>query len=228
LALALSHQIVWDDKLLLTIPMPSRALEVLASVRGSARLLWVAYYGLILAVLGIITTRFRPAVATTILVAGLVIQAADAFPRYVTLRQAFHDGFAATAEGMNALHSSFWQIAATHYRRILFVPIVNNPPNYDALAFFAADHGMSINVGYFARVSNARIDAANATLKRDLTAGTLRPDSLYVFWNGAATEDSLRAQDGVGTVDGYSVIAPRWFEFDDCCGQRGPLHQRGP
>jgi hypothetical protein len=211
--LALSHQVVWDNTILFTVPVPSRAL--------------VAYYGLMLAVLAVVTTRFRPAVATAILVAGLAIQAVDAFPRYVTLRQAFHDGFTARAEGMNVLQSPFWQIGAKHYRRILFVPVAHKPPHYDAFAFFAADHGMAINVGHFVRVSTARIDAANATLNHDLTAGTLRPDSLYVFWNGAATVDGLGAQDGVGVVDGYEVIAPGWFEFDDCCGQpNGPLHYR--
>ena len=226
-ALALSHRVVWDDTVLFTIPLPSWALEVLASVRASARLLWVAYYGLILAVLAVVTTRFRPAVATTILVAGLAIQTADAFPRYVTLRQSFHDAFTSKPEGMNSLQSPFWRIMANHYRRILFVPVAHKPPNYDVFAFFAADHGMAINVGYFARVSNARIDAANATLNHDLTSGTLRQDSLYVFWNGAATEDGLRAQDGVGVVDGYAVVAPGWFEFDDCCGQPDePLHHR--
>jgi hypothetical protein len=217
-ALALSPQVVWDDKILFTIPLPTFALEVLASIRSSARLLWIPYYGLILAALAVVATRFRPAIATTILIAGLALQVIDEFPRYVSLRQAFHAAFTEQAAGMKPLSSAFWQIAAKHYRRVLFVPVAHKPPGYDVFAFFAADHGMAINVGYFARVSNARIDAANATLRQDLTAGPLRRDSLYVFWNGAPIEDSLSPEDGVGVVDGYSVVAPGWFELRDCCG----------
>src|SRR5262249_19141760 len=110
---------------------------------------------------------------------------------------------------------------------VLFFPVAHKPPGYDVFAFFAADHRMAINVGYFARVSNARINAANAALTRDLMAGALRRDSLYVFWNGAPIEDSLRSEDGVGVVDGYAVVAPGWFEFSDCCGDaRSTLHRR--
>ena len=226
-ALALSHQVVWDDKILFTVPLPSKALAVLASVRASARLLWVAYYGFILAVVAIVSTQLRPAMATTILLAGLAIQSADAFPRYFNLRAAFHQAFTAKPEGMRSLESPFWQIVPKHYARFLFVPVAHKPPDYDVLALFAADHGMAINVGYFGRVSNARIDAANVTLDHDLTVGPLRQDSLYVFWNGAPTEDSLRAQDGVGVVDGFVVVAPGWFDFDDCCGlPQGALRHR--
>jgi hypothetical protein len=225
--LGLSHRIAWGDRIILTIPLPPSLLTILGAIRSSARMLWVAYYGLTLAVLAIVATRFRPAVATTILLAGLSVQVADAFPRLLSLRQAFQEGFAAKPKGLPSLTSPFWQIAPRHYRRILFVPVAHKPPGYDAFALFAAGHGMAINVGYFARVSNARIEVANATLHEQLSDGPLRQDSVYVFWNGPPIEDSVGPDDGVGVVDGFPVLAPRWFEFDECCREAdGLLHHR--
>jgi len=225
--LALSHRVIWDDKIVFTVPLPSRVSDALGAIRASARMLWVAYYGITLAVLAIVATRFRPAVATTILVGSLGLQFADALPRLLVLRQTVQEGFTAKAEDLRSLASPFWQIAAKHYQRILFVPVAHKPPGYDAFALFAADHDMAINVGYFARVSNTRIEEANAALHAQLTGGPLRPDSVYIFWNGAAIENSVRPQDGVGMVDGFSVVAPRWFEFDDCCrAAEGLLHHR--
>src|SRR5262245_19821670 len=226
-ALALSNRVMWDDRILFTVPLPPRLLDALAAMRGSARMAWVAYYGLMLAVIGIIATRFRPRAAITILVASLALQFTDVLPRMFTLRELFQEGFTPSGNDVRPLPSSFWQIAAKHYQRIVFVPVAHKPPNYDAFALFAADHGMAINVGYFARVSNDRIDAANAALRDQLTGGALRSDSLYVFWNGVAIENSLGAQDGVGIVDGFPVVAPRWFDFKDCCAERGGALQHG-
>jgi Family of unknown function (DUF6311) len=225
--LALSHRVVWDDTVVITLPVPYPVLDVLAAIRSSARLLWVAYYGLMFAVLAIVATRFRPAVATSVLIAGLAIQSVDAFPRYAALRQEFRGAFVSNpGSAVTPLHSPFWRIAARHYRHILFVPVAHKPPHFDAFALFAADHGMAINVGYFGRVSNSRIDAANARLDHELRGGPLREDSLYMFWDGAPVEDSVRSPDAVGVVDGFTVIAPGWFEFADCCDEpTGVLHR---
>jgi Family of unknown function (DUF6311) len=225
--LALSHRVAWDDRIIATVPVPSRVLDVLAAVRSSGRLLWVAYYGMMLAVLTIVATRLRPAVATSILIAGLAIQSVDAFPRYAALRQEFRNAFVSNqGSTVMPLQSPFWRIAARHYRRILFVPVAHKPPHFDVFAFFGADHGMAINVGYFGRVSNARINAANAQLDKELHGRPLRQDSLYVFWDGVPIEDSVRSPDAIGVVDGFTVIAPGWFGFADCCDEpTGVLHR---
>ena len=215
--LAVSHRVAFGDTILFTVPLPTSVLGILASVRGSARMMWVVYYGLILGGAAVVVRTFRPLTASAILTAGLVIQMADVGQGYVILRRSLHEAFTVkTDAAMKSLQSPFWSTAARHYQRIRFVPVANKPPDYDALALFAADHGMSINVGYFGRVSSSRLDSANAELGREVGSRKLRRDSLYVFWHDAPPAN-LDVSDGVGVVDGFRVVAPGWFESVDCC-----------
>jgi hypothetical protein len=34
------------------------------------------------------------------------------------------------------------------------------------------------------------------------------------------------SDDAIGAVDGFLVLAPRWFAFDDCCGGAMPALAR--
>ena len=87
---------------------------------------------------------------------------------------------------------------------------------------------MRINVGYFARIAVQRVVAANDELLRSLEYGDLRSDSLYIPWTPSTPlKYKLGSLDGIGTVDGFSVIAPRWFEFADCCGELRGILKRG-
>jgi hypothetical protein len=217
-AMALSNQIAWGDRVLVTVPLPSVILELAAMVRGSARLVWVGYYALVLAVPAIVVKSFPARTATAILALGLGLQIADLSPRYIALngyfRQHFIDEPAQRAESLTA---RFWNVAAGHYRAILFVPSLPVPPNFAAIGLFAADHAMRINIGSFARFSVERV--AGATLKREqaLAAGRLDQEALYVLQPPDVASFRAGPDDAIGTVDGFRVLAPGWFRFDDCC-----------
>ncbi|MGH8799708.1 MAG: hypothetical protein ACREX7_05635, partial [Casimicrobiaceae bacterium] len=195
--------------------------------RASARLLWVGYYALVLAVPALVARNFPARAATAILAIGLALQIADFWPRYTALhgyfRQLFIDEPAQRAAG---LPSRFWNVAARHYRTILFVPSLPVPPSFAAIGLFAADHRMRINVGSFARLSLQRVGAATAERERALASGRLDPAALYVLRPPDQGAFRAGANDAVGTVDGWFVLAPGWFAFDDCCGQALPSLSR--
>jgi hypothetical protein len=161
---------------------------------------------------------FSARTATAILALGLGLQIADLSPRYIALngyfRQHFIDEPAQRAESLTA---RFWNVAAGHYRAILFVPSLPVPPNFAAIGLFAADHAMRINIGSFARFSVERV--AGATLKREqaLAAGRLDQEALYVLQPPDVASFRAGPDDAIGTVDGFRVLAPGWFRFDDCC-----------
>ena len=217
-ATALSNHIAWGDRVLFTIPLPDMILELAAMVRASARLVWVGYYALVLAVPAIVVKSFPARTATAILALGLGLQIADLSPRYIALNGYFRQHFIdEPAQQANSLPSPFWNVAAGHYRTILFVPSLPVPPNFAAIGLFAADHAVRINVGSFARFAVDRV--GNATFKREqaLATGRLDQEALYVLRPPYVASFRAGPDDAIGTVDGFRVLAPGWFRFEDCC-----------
>jgi len=226
-AIALSNQVAWGDRLLFVVPLPERLLELVAMVRASGRLLWVGYYALMLAIAAIIARNLSAPAATLVLVAGLALQIADLSPRYLALNAYFRQHFIVEpAQRADPLPSPFWVAAARHYKTILFVPSLPVPPEFSGIALFAADHGMRINVGSFARLALERV--AGTTVKREqaLAAGRLDQEALYVLRPPDASSFRAGPDDAIGSVDGFRVLAPGWFRFEDCCGGTMPRLDR--
>jgi hypothetical protein len=222
-AIALSNHVAWGDRILFTIPLPNVILELAAMVRASARLVWVGYYALVLAVAAVVVRSFAARNATAILALGLGLQMADLSPRYIALHGYFRQHFIdEPAQRAESLTLRFWNVAAGHYRAILFVPSLPVPSNFAAIGLFAADHAMRINIGSFARFSVERV--AGATLKREqaLVNGRLDQEALYVLQPPDVASFRAGPDDAIGTVDGFRVLAPGWFRFEDCCGDGMP------
>jgi len=222
-AIALSNQVAWGDRLLFVVPLPERLLDLVAMVRASGRLLWVGYYALVLAIAAIIARNLSAPAATLVLVAGLALQIADLSPRYLALNAYFRQHFIVEpTQRADPLPSPFWAAAARHYKAILFVPSLPVPPEFSGIALFAADHGMRINVGSFARLALERV--AGATVKREqaLAAGRLDQEALYVLRPPDASSFRAGTDDAIGSVDGFRVLAPGWFRFEDCCSGTMP------
>ena len=211
--LAVSHQVAWGDRVVLEVPIRGKLLDTIATLRASGRLAWVALYGLWFAAVAIVATRFKPRVATALIVGAVALQLADVSPRYVAMRDYFADRFIATpAKRASPLVSPFWPEAAKHYRAIRMAPVANMARGWEWLSLYAVDHGMAINTGQFARLSFPRVDAANGVITRTLKDGPLDPSTLYLLWSRDAKFDwTIGPDDGVGVFDGYFVVAPGWF-----------------
>jgi hypothetical protein len=161
--------------------------------------------------------------ATLALVLGLALQIADLSPRYLALNDYFRQHFIVEpAQRVDLLPSRFWAVAARQYKTILFVPSLPVPPDFSAIALFAADHGMRINVGSFARLALARVAGATVEREQALASGRLDPEALYVLRPPDIARFRAGPDDGLGSVDGFLMLAPRWFAFDGCCGGAMP------
>jgi hypothetical protein len=217
-AIALSNQVAWGDRVLFTVPLPDWLLELVAMVRASGRLLWVGYYALVLAVPAIIVRNLSAPAATAVLVFGVALQAADLSPRYLALNGYFRQHFIdEPVRRADPLPSPFWTAAARHYNTILFVPSLPVPANFSAIGLFAADHAMRINTGSFARLALDRVMTATSKREQALASGRLDQQTLYVLRASQPAAFRGGSDDAIGTVDGFLVLAPRWFAFDDCC-----------
>ncbi len=213
--MAVSNHVMLDGRVLLDVALPKFVLKFLAMVRASGRLLWVPYYALLLGAAALLLRHTRPWLGTTVLLGIVVLQGADLTPWQRGLRDAFQENYTAqTAAWKNPLVSPFWNEAAQRYRTVRFVPARPAAKGYGPFAFYAADHGMAINVGQFARIANSRIGEMNAVQNERLAKGDPDTESLYIFWK--STEEGpfpvrVGRQDRVEIIDGFRILAPDWY-----------------
>lgn len=200
--LALSNRVALGKLELLSYGAPAYA----DLLRGSGRLFWPAYYLAVLAILVLVFRGLAPRLAIAACAAALAVQVADSSP---ALRQVGER--LANAAWSSPLQSPLWAQLGKRYRRVIYVMPRNDYATFRPWAAFAADHGMAVNFGYFARVNAERMIAASAALEAEVRANALRPDSLYVFedgplWRLAAARRG--PEDLVEVVDGFRIIAP--------------------
>ncbi len=214
-AFAFSNHVGLGEKRLLSYPLPAFFQPLANAFRASGRFFWPVYYLLLLSVLYVILTRFdrRPAI---ILLAGLLpLQIIDSSAVF----SFFYKRHAEAPPWQSPLRSPFWSAAANKYRKIIYVLPSNIAENYFPLGYYAASHGMTINVAYLARLNETRRREVSERLSDSLVSGELDRDALYVFyhrglWNVAQV--ALRKGDRAGIVDGFRVLAPDWADCSDC------------
>ncbi|MDR0247107.1 MAG: DUF6311 domain-containing protein [Burkholderiales bacterium] len=213
--IAVSNHAMLDDRVVLEVALPKFVMKMLEMVRASGRLLWVPYYALLLGSAALLLQHTRAWLGTTLLLGVVVLQFADLSPRALELRDVFHRNIATQTEiWKSPLVSPFWEEAAQRYRTVRFVPARPAALGYGVFTLYAADHGMAINVGQFARIANSRIGKMNALQNEKLEKGDPETGSLYVFWKSAEEGPfSVRVgrQDRVETIDGFQILAPDWY-----------------
>jgi hypothetical protein len=97
------------------------------------------------------------------------------------------------------------------YTRVSVVPMEHIAPNYLRLGLYAADRGMSINVGYFSRIDGIQVAQHAATLLDSLKKGELDPNALYVINDESILTSITKSDDdALIKLDGMYILAPRW------------------
>jgi|SRR5919106_5115146 hypothetical protein len=164
-----------------------------------------------LAAIAVLAARLGRIPLALVLATALTVQVLDILPLIEKLQAKLEH----KAGWEVPLRSGFWKQAAQHYREILFVPQVHMDPKdqpfFGPFALLAANHGMAINVGYFARVPLQALQSSADRLLSDFNEGKLDPDALYVIHDKGLSEGSklvLHDTDGIGEIDGFTVIAP--------------------
>jgi hypothetical protein len=170
-------------------------------LRASGRMVWPAYYAVMLLVAATLARRLRPRTALAVLSFGLLLQVVDLSPQLLLLRRHFQEPATAPAR----LAGEFWNEVAQRKRHIALVPMDGEGADWYPLARFAADHGLSINYGYFARYSwDARV-AAERELQSRMLCGRLRDDTLYILTDlRLMSRLDLRS---ISFVDGYCIVS---------------------
>jgi hypothetical protein len=181
-----------------------------AIFRASGRMIWPAYYGLWLAFFFLVCRNLNSRRAAVILSVMLLLQIVDLSPSYLAmrLRNSTH------LTWRTPLTDPFWAKAMKTYRQISVVP-TGAPLPYAPLALLGSNNGVPCNGASVARypagsvlgpISNHRIQT--------LLDNNPNKNILYVIPESdrfAELIQHLGKMHGVGTINGYNVIAPYWF-----------------
>ena len=146
--------------------------------------------------------------ARVVVTAILALQLADGANAW----RHFGDVFSLAPSWSSPMRSSLWQPLAGQYKKLVVVLPHNNPTGWIALAEFAARNHMSTQAGSFARVEKSQEAQARARIARELVAGPLDPDALYVFEDDAlwrlVSSQPPAGSGFVGVLDGFRILAP--------------------
>ncbi len=204
---AVSNKVAMGGWELFSYDLPSASGFLTSTFRVSGRFFWPVYYLIFLAILYLLFTRFNRKDALTLCLIALFIQDGDATPAYSMIRAKF----ANPVSWSSPLQSPLWEQMAGRYSKILLVPPENGADNWIAWSRFASRHQMSINSGYFARLSPARVLREKERLERSIIEDGLDPRALYVFEDREFWEQQsagISPPDVSCRLDGFRIIAP--------------------
>jgi hypothetical protein len=203
---ALSPKVTFANHLVIDLSGPWT--ERFAVFRATGRFFWpLAYLGLAWAI-AVLCAHLPPRLALTILLFAVVVQAIDLHGAHEQRRQSARDpGFYAWATPMP---SALWHQVLPQYRHLVLYPPpqCGRPPiGYEAPAYLAGLHGLTINAGGVARPD----DAARLRYCHDLgdrvKAGHLDDSALYIVLPSEVEALRTVAQPAAvcGSIDQVSV-----------------------
>lgn len=212
---AISNHVAIGGRELLSYRLPLPIEHLANNFRSSGRFFWPVYYLIYLAIFYLLFTRIPARAAVTICAVALVFQVVDSHAAGKRLRKRL----AHAPEWSSPLHAAVWDDIASQYRNIIVVLPHNTSPGWVPLSRFAADHGLAINTGYFARIDAGIEQETGTRIADSIMSNRLDRDSLYVFqddelWKIALSQ--LQPSDVAGTVDGFRIVAPRLSNCVDC------------
>jgi hypothetical protein len=203
---ALSPRITFADRLLVDLSGPWA--ERLAVFRATGRFFWPLAYLLLAWTLATVCTRLPPRVALTMVLLAVVIQAVDLHGAHEQRRQSARDpGFYAWATPMP---SALWHQVLPHYKHLVLYPPPQcgpQPVGYEAPAYLAGLHGLTVNAGGVARPDEAAKLRYCHDLGEQVKSGHLDEDSLYIVVPGEIEPIRTASQPRAvcGPIDRVSV-----------------------
>jgi len=218
--LALSNRISLGSKELFNLELYDVLNAFLGIIRSSGRMFWVAYYlilfSAIYAIISLCKNKMSTNKTALMLAVFFIVQFVDMSN---ALRQIkFEMKIRYENKDSFVLHQSdFWENVKNKYQKIIFLPVSGNPRKYNSIAYFAAINHLKINSGYVARYSNFSAKAANKEHIIEILDGNFNENAIYVFSDQAlwiVAQQSTSKSDFIGEVDGYKIIAPKYYDTE--------------
>lgn len=206
-------------------------LDRLANIfRCSGRMFWPVYYALLMAaVRGV--TRWPMRVSSVLLAIVLVLQLTDMWPylrfthNVAVLKVSF--------QKFPTFDSPFWKLARQRYDNLYVIPGQYDGDEYIGYEYLAATYAFNIDTAFYARMPVQARQRERLIRHEAFFGGSLDPHGLYLVQ--ASSDVMLRfAQTmfspttGVGRIDGFTVVAPHWFEQGETDALHTPVRSDFP
>lgn len=173
---ALSNRVALGQHELFNYNLP----EIFNIFRASGRLALPFYYLIYLGILYLIIKCNNKSTAIILIFVCLFFQILDSFSTFTNFRNLLINAPSYTS----SLKSSIWLESKKKYKKIICIfPVFDW--NLFPLIHFAAFNNLSINVGYFARVDNDRLNQIKQQLVKNLLQGKFDNDAIYIIQNQA-------------------------------------------
>jgi hypothetical protein len=193
------------------LPFPHQLDRLYEMFRGAARMMWPAYYLILLGAVWLALRVWPARAVSAVLAAGVALQLYDVAPeRAIKYTEVRLGGL------IKPSADPIWNQIGAHYARIVSVPAKNRQPDWPTFAWFAAQHSMGTNIGYMSRIDPEAQAAANRRYIDAIATGAFDPRTAYYVpspevWDVARS--TMGPQDLAVVADGYRLILPgarRW------------------
>jgi len=214
---ALSNNIIFGKDLLFTYEVPKPLIFLTKIFRSSGRFIWPLFYVITIGSFIFLLKNYPKRYLRYGLLILLILQIYDLkdarnYFNYKHTDTATH--FGRKGEWESPMKNEIWQQLSSKYKKIYYVYTSNRPKDYFPISHFAAKNKMSINTGYFSRMSKAVTKKVNRTLKRNMINNELDNDALYFIydekiWLLVLEEHS--ESDLIKEIDGFRILAPNFY-----------------
>lgn len=199
---SLSNTITFNDKILLTVPLPDTITKLFGVFRATGRFMWPVFYLLTFAaIINLIKNKISNIRLLILLLCIFIVQYTDLYPNIKYRNLVFNQ----KVNYESPLKSNFWTDAANNIKNITVIPPTTE--NYEHFSWLAVNHGLTLNSGYIARAPIEDIERYATKKLEQIMEGNASPKDLYIVW-GNATEKVLgKCDDGLvcAFIDGYIV-----------------------
>lgn len=196
-----------------SIFLPENILKYAELLRSSARFFWPMFYVLVFFIIYINLSYYPRKLTALTVFCAFLMQAIDLTPGIEQIHKVY-SGPKISLMTTNLI-GPFWEQAALRYKKILAVQS-SMTWDYQNLAAFAVNNGLTTNAAYFARSNPDRMERAKREwVNQILEGGELNSDTLYLIDDQlkflvsnklAKNKDFLFAE-----INGRNILAPKWF-----------------
>jgi hypothetical protein len=205
------------------IPLPNWLYSVLSIVRTPNRLMWSAFYVLIITSLIIVIRQSSTNKTWIALLIITIIQIADTSAGWKHIRKTI-TRWSQPNSAEPILKNSFWQAAAQHYQNVRVFPLQTGQYqlHWHTFAPYAAKNYLSTSAVFLARPANAQVVyQTNAQFEAQKKLGNYEPNTIYIleqwkYYPHLQLPTINPKVDLLANIDGYLVLAPGWKNCVQC------------
>lgn len=183
---AVSHRVSAGSTELLTVPLPQGLVDLLSTLRGSGRFVWITVYTLAAATIAAVARLYRTRTAAALLVTAALLQVADVAPLQARVHERSRSAAPVQIDpeawtGLIAAHERLFQFPSFECGGLFGLGVPGDRWRELQIDWIAARLNRSTNSAYLARPTK---DCARE--RETALGGRREPGTLYLF---RATED---------------------------------------